>query len=399
MEEAKIKVVWLCYFSNKEVQDLLNPRKRVGEIAPWISSMIPLFDNDDRVELHVVSEHRWIGRNRHFSINGVHYHFYNRGIPFIGRHWPGFLRLDTFNDYYVIRRKVAKIIHAIKPDLIHLHGAENEFCTSIIQFHSVYPVFITIQGFISKSMASSNVVNLRKKKEIEIIQKFQHFGYRTQTMGEDIKAINPDAILHWHHYPSKIIFPIDVEKKYDLVFFARICKDKGIEDLLEAVGILKKHKPEISLCVIGGGNYNQFEQMANSLGISDNVEWAGFLPTQEDVHKVASTARVSVLPTYHDIISGTILESMFLKLPVVAYNVGSIHEVNKNDEIISLVEKLDVEGLAKAIEYLLENPDIREERAEKGYVRAKEMFVYSDDEIRETLINVYKTVIQDFNKK
>jgi glycosyltransferase involved in cell wall biosynthesis len=394
----KLKVVWLCYFTNKKVQDILKPRKRVNEIAPWISSMIPMFENNSEVELHVVSEHRWISGIKRFEEKGVHYHFYNRGIPFWGRHWPVFFRLDMFNDYFFLKRTVAKIIHGINPDIIHLHGAENEFCTAITQFHNKYPVLITIQGFIHKSTASSKVADHRKQKEIEILNLFNHYGYRTKTMGEDVKAINPKAVLHWHRYPIKEIAPIVTQKKYDLVFFARISKDKGIEDLLKAVAIIKKDKPDISLCVIGGGNYTQFEHLANDLGIKDNVTWAGFLPTQEDVHKLASSAKVSVLPTHHDIISGTIVESLFLKLPVVAYNVGSIHEVNEKEEIITLVGKLDVKGLVISILYMLNDDKLRNLKAENGYLRAKEMFVTSNDTIRNQLLMAYIKVVEDFNK-
>jgi len=151
------------------------------------------------------------------------------------------------------------------------------------------------------------------------------------------------------------------------------------------------------LCVIGEGKSESFKKLALDLGIQENVFWAGFLPTQDDVHKLASQAKISILPTYHDIISGTILESLFLKIPVVAYNVGSIHEVNEKEEIISLVEKQSINGLAQEIEFLLDNPDVRRKRAEKGYRRAHEMFVHSDDEIRESLFNAYWEVIRDFN--
>jgi glycosyltransferase involved in cell wall biosynthesis len=394
----KLKVAWLCYFTNKEVQDMLKPRKRVNDIAPWISSMITLFENDPEVELHVVSEHRWISGIKHFESKGVHYHFYNRGIPMIGRHWPGFFRFDMFSDYFFLKRTVANIIHGINPDIIHLQGAENEFCIAITQFHNKYPVLTTIQGFIHKSNDVSKVAKRRMQKELEILRLFNHYGYRTKTMGEDVKAINPNAVLHWHQYPMKEIATIETKKKYDLAFFARICKDKGIEDLLKAVAIIKKDKPDISLCVIGGGNYTQFEHMANDLGLKENVTWAGFLPSQEEVHKLAGSARVSVLPTYHDIISGTIIESLFLKLPVVAYNVGSIHEVNEKEEIISLVEKLNVEGLAKAILELLNDDKLRMERADKGYRRALKMFSAANEEIRDELMTAYEDVRNDFKK-
>jgi len=161
-----------------------------------------------------------------------------------------------------------------------------------------------------------------------------------------------------------------------LIFFARAIKDKGIFDLFEAVSMLKKKHKNISLCVSGAGNYNKLKHYLSELEIMENVTLAGFLPTQEEFHKLVSRARISVLPTYHDIISRTILESLFLKIPLVAYDVGSIHEVNKGEGIISLVEKQNIPMLAKSIEFLLYNHGIRRERAENGWKRANELFIY-----------------------
>ncbi len=397
-KEKKLKVLWLCYFSNKEVQDQLKPWKRIGEFAPWISSMITLFENDQDIELHVISQHEWIPGYKHFVKKGVNYYFINKGIPLIGRHWPGFFRFDVWADLYFTKRIIARIVNKVRPDIIHMQGTENLFCTSVTQFHKKYPVFITIQGFIHKSLKSNKVEIVRAKKELELLKMFRHYGYRTKSMGEEILLLNLDAVLHWHNYPMKTIIPVDTDKKFDLVFFARVCKEKGIEDLLHAVSIIKKDKPDISLCVIGGGKSESFKKLGLDLGMQNNVFWAGFLPTQDDVHNMASKARISVLPTYHDIISGTILESLLLKIPVVAYDVGSIHEVNAKDEIIALVEKRNIEQLAEAILYLLNNPEICKRRAEKGYIRAVEMFSHDDGEVRQSLLKAYIEVIRDFKK-
>lgn len=398
MKDKKLKILWLCYFSNSEIQDQLKPWRRVGEFAPWITNMIRLFENDESVELHIISQHEWINGVKSFEKNGIHYYFINKGLPLIGRHWPGFFRFDVWTDLYFTKKIIARIVNKVRPDIIHMQGTENLFCTSITQFHNKYPVFITIQGFIHNSLNSNKVEIVRTQKELQIMKMFNHYGYRTESMGEEILSLNPNAVLHWHTYPNKTIIPVNANKKFDLVFFARICKEKGIEDLLQAVSIIKKCKPAISLCVIGGGEYYSFKKLALELEIQDNVFWAGFLPTQDDVHELASKAKICVLPTYHDIISGTILESLFLKIPVVAYNVGSIHEVNKKEKIISLVVKHNVQELVKKISYLLDHPEIRKERAEKGYWRVKEMFDHSDEAIRESLLKAYIEVIKDFHK-
>ncbi len=395
----KLKVVWLCYFTNNFVQDRIKPSKRIGEIAPWISSMIPLFENNDSIELHIVSQHRWINKYINFEEKGVNYHFYNAGVPLTGRHWPSFFPYDLWTRYSSSKKQVRKIVQEINPDIIHLHGAENEFSASVIQFHNIYPVFITVQGLIHKSNSKSRRTQRRIESERRIYKLYRHFGIRTETMGKDVESLSPNARLHWHSYPMKEIKPFDSGKIFDLVFFARITKDKGIGDLLKAVSILKKSKADISLCVIGGGNAEPFKKLAVDLDIENNVTWAGFLPTQEDVHKMASTAEICVLPTYHDIISGTILESLFLKLPVVAYNVGSIHEVNKHDEIIALVEKLNVDQLAEQIMVLIKDKRLQKERADMGLKRAIEMFQASNEQVRNDLLQAYQKVINDFGKE
>jgi glycosyltransferase involved in cell wall biosynthesis len=123
----------------------------------------------------------------------------------------------------------------------------------------------------------------------------------------------------------------------------------------------------------------------------------GHLPELDDVHKMASCAKICVLPTYHDTIPGTIIESMFLKLPVVSYSTGGIPVVNANEECLALVDAGDVNGLAEKILWLLLNPDIREEYGKRAFYRAIEMF--DNSLIAGDIISAYNKVIEEFKKK
>jgi glycosyltransferase involved in cell wall biosynthesis len=418
-DKKKLKVLWYCTVNNSIIQDYLKPKIRTNEKAPWILNAISIFENDDSIELHVVFPHQWTTGYREFDINGVHYHCFN---PFYGMQWPKYFnRFDVLTDFYFLKKRFSKIVKKIAPDIIHMHGAENLISTGITQFYNKYSVLITIQGFINKSEKYKKIVDHQKvkntqnsiftrflrvlnnqsdvifektvQKEFEIMKMFNHFGYRTETMGHDIKEINPKAILHWHRYPFKVIEPYQVDKEYDIVYFARMEKDKGIEDLLYAIALIKNDKPDISLCAIGGGG-EQFENLTSELGIKENVFWAGFLPTQEEVHRLASTAQISVLPTYHDIIPGTIIESLFLKIPVISYNVGSIHELNENIEVVKLSHKGDIEGLAKNILLLLIDEKLRNILADNGLKIAKEKYDLDNEIIRKQFIDAYYEVLR-----
>jgi glycosyltransferase involved in cell wall biosynthesis len=396
-DKNKIKVVWICNFSNNEIQRILHPGIYENEYSSWITRLAELFEKDDIFELHIISAQNHILRNKHFQLKGVNYHFFNPQIILFGKSFSKF-HLDYKTNFLYLKIIIKRIVKKIKPDLIHLHGTEVDHSSSILQFKSKYPVLVTVQGFISHSTNSGDYfIKNRIINEQKIFKKFKHFGYRTKTMGQDIKKYNPDAVLHWHHYPFPDIKLHNLNKKFDLVFFARVTKDKGIEDLLNAVINIKKHRSDISLCIIGGTNYNYInylKEKTRKSNISENIFWTGFLPDQEEVYKIAAESRISVLPTYNEIISGTIIESMFLKIPVIAYDTGSIHEINEGEEFISLVPKGDINELANEILYLLENSSVQKERSEKAYKRALEMFdnkrIYSD------LRNAYYKVMDDF---
>jgi glycosyltransferase involved in cell wall biosynthesis len=395
-----MKVAWICHFSNHEIQSILHPGISDYEFVPWITNLAKLFENESSIELHIISKHNRISKYTQFVLRNIHYHFIPPHLILFGK-CIALFRFDYRTNFIYLKYQIKIIIDKIKPDLIHLHGVEVDHSTTIFQFNNKYPILLTVQGFVSHATKKDDYsIKKRIKVEQKIFKKFRHFGYRTQTMGKDIKKYNPDAMLHWHDYPHNEIKLYNIEKKYDLVYFARVTKDKGIEDLLQAIAIIKKAKENISLCIIGGSNsiyIKYLKDIAEKLQISDNLFWAGLISKHEDVYRLAAAARISVLPTYNEIISFTIIESMFLKLAIVAYDVGSIHEVNNEEEIIFMVEKGDVSGLAEKILYLLKDSEELHLIGEKEYKRATKMF--DNESIRNDLLNAYNLVKNDFNKK
>lgn len=397
----RLKVVWLCHFSNREIKEYLKTPE-VQEFAPWITLMAELFETERDVEVHIVSPHEYISGCKYFEIRGIHYHFFNAHIPFWGRHWPDKFKFDLWSNYFFNKRKIAKIINKINPDIIHLHGAENAYYSAgILPLLDKYPTLTTIQGFIRNA---SDTKSLIVKKAIEtediILKKSKHIGVRTDEMSETATRINPGARLHYHNYPARtpaiIKNNIGKEEPIDCLFFARVCKDKGIEDLITAISIIKKSYPEISLSVIGGTGMSYIsylKSMCAELNIENNVRFLGFLPTQEDVYKYALQSKMCVSPTYHEIISGTIIESMFMKLPVVAYAVGGIPELNTKEDTVMLVEKHNINQLAEKILLLVNRADLRETLAEKAFAYAYKRF--DNNNIASEVHNIYKTIINE----
>jgi glycosyltransferase involved in cell wall biosynthesis len=409
MEKNKIRVVWLCHFSNEEIKEYFNIRE-INEFAPWINNLIQLFKHNPSVELHIVAPNVFTNKKKEFVIDGIHYHFYQR-IPIIGtnsllKKAYTFLKVEQITDFCWIKYAIRKIITKIHPDIIHLHGAENPYYSAgILPLINKFPVITTIQGFICNNTVTNYNVKYRIRLEKEIIEQCRHFGTRTDDMSQLVVKINPNAVLHHHGYaiaiPSVVKENIGKNEPIDCLFFARVCKDKGIEDLLEAISKIKKTVPSISLAVIGKADkkyLSELNVLCDKLKIESNVNFVGFLPKQADIYEYALQAKLCVLPTHHDIISGTIIESMFLKLPVVAYAVGGIPELNKMEETVRLVDKGNIEDLAQQITFLLNNKEERKILAEKAYSLAQKRF-NKNDLIENDILKAYNLVISDLKKR
>ncbi|MCB5228719.1 MAG: glycosyltransferase family 4 protein [Candidatus Cloacimonetes bacterium] len=394
----KLTVVWICHFSNALVQEKLKPWKKKAHFAPWISQTIPIFENHPDIQLHIIAPHEYISGSKEFTHKGVHYHFFNPYIPIWGRHWPGFFKWDEWTNYAYNKKVVKSLIQKIAPDVIHLQGAENPYYSStILPLLGLYPIVINLQRVL---LSFLNQNNKRAIIEKDILDKARNISIRTETMKSDISSYRPDANIHWVRYQPRILEPLNLEKEYDVVFFARVSKAKGIEDLIDAMGIVAKTVPSPKLCIIGGISdvyKTELTNRAAKLNLAENITWKGYLHSVEDVYREASKAKISVLPTHNDIIPGTIIESMQLGLPVVSYKVGSIPELNVDEGSVLLSELGDIQGLARNMTKLLTDAVLYDTMSARGIICIQKR--YSGQDVLKQHLDCYQDVIWDYEQQ
>lgn len=402
--KRQLKVVWLCHFANEEMKGYFKVNN-VNEFAPWINLSLDLFEKVEEVELHLVSPNIFTNQDAYLEKRGIHYHFF-KYLPSLfynrySRKIHSVLNIAARSNFYWIRKKVAKKIRFIDPDIIHLHGAENAFFYSsgILPLIGEYPIITTIQGFVRNSVTKDRMTLDRMAMEDKIIRSTTEFAIRqTDEMKNIMEEMHPGASLYYHNYPvgrpKRKKDNIGEKEPIDFIFFARVCKDKGIEDLLQALAMVKMEIPDVNLTVVGGVDFtyrSHLDNMCESLGITDNVSFKGFLPTQHDIHTLAYDAKVCVLPTYHDILPGTVLESMFLKLPVIAYSVGGLPELNEKQISIDLVELKNINALAERMIHLYRHAGERQDLADRGFTYAENRF--NNAEVVSAILNAYHQIL------
>lgn len=395
----KIKIVWLCHFTNGEIQSQLPLWKHFNEFASWIPNTLKGFEPLDNIELHVVSPHAYLKKATDLLIRNIHYHFIPYGIPFWRRPWPARFAFDIYTNYYCFRKRVKKTINCIQPDLINLIGTENAYySSSILDFENKYPILVLIQGFISQMKGS---IKAQKRMDIEerILTAFKYYA-GDQDSSTYISSYNASHVFFKLYFPvneTLVSATKDAGKKYDCIYFGRLEKIKGAEDFIKVIAEIKEKKADVKACIIGDGNVNALREIASALKCSDNIEFTGFIKTQKELFEYVKSSKVFLAPPYFERISSTIREAMFLKVPIVAYSTGSIPYINEFDENIYLVKTGDYQGMARKTLFLLENETTRNNLAEKAYQYAIQEFSLKKNV--ERVLSSYQTIIEDSKSK
>ena len=403
MVEKRIKVVWLCHFSNSFVHRRLNLhcnrlvgfiRKMAGiplstevqEFGIWITNGIKEIEKIEEVELHVVSPYPNLKHLvQEFEDNGINYHFFKNEddsfFPFLYKH--------TFHPSFYHYKKnckiISKIIKSIAPDIIHLFGAENpDYALSILNFDKNVVTIAQLQTLMNDPDFKNNYpidkknYYYRAKVEKDIIYHVDYIGTTAKKYRNIIqKAIKPDAIILNTTLALKENINKELcDKQFDFVYFAANLY-KAADFALEAFGRAYLQKPSITLDIIGGYT-PEFKRTLDSIidkfGIQNAVTFEGRLPTNDDVIRQIRKSRYALLPLKIDLTSGTIREAMSNGLPVVTTDTGELgtKKLNLQNQNVLLSPIGDHQALANNMIRLMEDSKLAEMLRENAFKTSSE---------------------------
>jgi glycosyltransferase involved in cell wall biosynthesis len=139
-----------------------------------------------------------------------------------------------------------------------------------------------------------------------------------------------------------------------ILFASYFARDnyKGFPFLLEALNRMRPI-PNLHVVRVGGG-----EPEANQK-LTVPIQSLGFIKDEKQMSLVYSAADLFILPSLQDNFPNTALEALSCGIPTVAFHVGGVPEIVRNGCTGTTVSPGDSEGLARAMEDLLRDPDRR----------------------------------------
>lgn len=177
-----------------------------------------------------------------------------------------------------------------------------------------------------------------------------------------------------------------------LLFAGNINTQKGIEDAITAIGLLKIKLPEVHLDIAGNVESSYLDRRLKMLinpEIREHITFLGKIPPDELQKKRREDYYCALVPSVCEEAFGlVVLEAMAAGVPVIATAVGGIVEMIEDEITGKLVHPHCPDEIAKAVMDLWKNKESYNTIRKNAYKKAINQFVFEEKavEIEKTLI-------------
>ena len=142
----------------------------------------------------------------------------------------------------------------------------------------------------------------------------------------------------------------------DILFVGEMRYLKGVDVLLRAIALLKPQRIVTATLVGDGPDTSTFKKLADELGISKQVNFAGLMRMPEAVN----LGRIFVMPSRNESFPYVMLEAIAAHKPFIGSNVGGISEVVPKSQLCAPDHPAE---LARLIEKTLDQPNLAAKQA------------------------------------
>ena len=219
----------------------------------------------------------------------------------------------------------------------------------------------------------------------------------SQIIGEEKIVVFPNGILtekeHDKDYEGKtnaVSTDSYVFRNYkSILFLGRICRDKGIDELLDAIKSIHGSDPEVMLYV--GGIFEDESYKKRFEDCKDFVKYLGWI-SGEKKDRLIESCGILALPSYYEGFPVSIIEAMNKGTAVVATCVGGIPDIISDGEDGVLISPRDTDSLKNALTDLIYDQQKLKILAQNGKEKVEKCFSIGKN--IEKLLVIYNSLLQ-----
>lgn len=175
-------------------------------------------------------------------------------------------------------------------------------------------------------------------------------------------------------------------------FVGHLRSQKGAAYLIKAAPEILRHFPETRILIIGPGpERNTLIRLANSLGITRNVQFISYIEN-EKIPALYALSTVFAFPSiWSEPFGRVIIEAMAVGTPVVATAVGGIPEIIEHEKNGILVPPGDPAALAESTISLLGDPEKCARIGEQGKKTVDTK--YTPEVVGPRVLEIYNSIL------
>jgi glycogen(starch) synthase len=296
-------------------------------------------------------------------------------------------------------------------DLIHVHDWLTSFAGIALQKTWNCPLVATIhatergrgrgsirndlQWFIDRAernlIEQANQVIVCSRYMLNEVQSF--FLTPASRMDVVFNGVNIDDLRNGYNAEELVAFRANYAEPDEPIVFAiaRLVYQKGLHRLVEAAPRILGDCPQARIVIAGKGpETKNLKQQARHLGVSDRVNFVGFISDRER-NQFYRTAACAVFPSLYEPFGIVALEAMALGCPVVVSDVGGLSEIVNHAKTGVTVYPDNAESVAWGILHILTHPSRARRYAAQAYHSVEELYNWS--RIARLTRGVYRRVL------
>ncbi|MFH1894251.1 MAG: glycosyltransferase family 4 protein [Candidatus Zixiibacteriota bacterium] len=297
--------------------------------------------------------------------------------------------------YIVNAGKVRRLIREIEPDIVHAYyasgygwwGARSR-CHPLLV--SVWGSDITVDAQRSCGVRQSTKYALNRADVICATSRY---------LADSTLGLFPNVAPKVKLLPFGVdmnlftTLPVRRFENVPLVFGAAkfLGHVYGFDLLLHAFRDVLTSLPAARLKIAGDGPaYRDLVDLSRSLGLSDSVEFLGYVP-QEHMPAFLNSIDIFVMPSREEAFGVSAVEALACGVPVIGSRVGGIVEVLNHGDCGILVDPENVKALLDAMLSLAGDHEMRMRLSEKG--REHVVANYDIGECTSMQIDIYEKLL------
>lgn len=287
-----------------------------------------------------------------------------------------------------LRSALRKLVREFDPELVHLHTLAYPayFCQRAIAALDV-PLLVTRHEMLHAAPQPGDLAS-------RVLGRANWVACCSRAALEEIRRFFPEmvsrssAILNGLHLPSLPTTAVPTDPPV-LLYLGRLSEPKGADLAIEAFARVRGTVPSSRLVIAGDGPAREaLARQVIGLGVSDAVELTGWVAPAR-VPQVIAGATAVLVPTRGGEGFGLVaLQAAQMGRPVIAARTGGLTEVVVDGETGVLFEPADVDGLARGILDVIQNPERTRRMGEAARTRAVDTF--SADRYQDEYDGIYR---------